>query len=585
MAAQADKLTEGTKELLKRYPTMRVDVYPTHRTVAFPQRVLDNTLKNATGAKTVDGGVALENVLPGYPFPIPKTGSEAIWNHLLRYNGLGYDGPRYENWNVDAAGVPTLAVAADAYWAWPIYDPKKTGTINGNEPYWYNKLLYVGPARRNGEALLIIDAVNPLKQPRRAWQYLPGQRRVQARARSRLRHAEPRRRRRGNLRRRVGVQRRDRPLRLEARRQEGDVRSLQQLPADVPQDGGRHHQAATTSIPDLVRWELHRVWVVEATLKPGKRHIYSKRMFYLDEDSWTALASDQYDARGQLYRSSFAYQSYSYDVQAPFGDTFAIYDFSSGVYNITRPVRPVQRAQVHDRAAARQRLVAGSAGRRGRCAELRTSLTAELPVRRARRVAPDATNADYSNHDRLRDAVVSTLGARRSRCRSRPRRGRRLRRRARHAGADLAAREQEPAAGGDDAPATALVAVGQRGHIVVSTDGGATLEAGAGAGQLRPDRGVLRRRQERLGGRPRRRRSCTRRRRRHLARCSSTAARPTSCSSRRWSARSRPSRRRSDAKKLLAEAKRYQEQGAGQAVPRRLVRRCAATATWSARTT
>ncbi len=47
MAAQADKLTEGTKELLKRYPTMRVDVYPTHRTVAVPQRVLDNTAKNA----------------------------------------------------------------------------------------------------------------------------------------------------------------------------------------------------------------------------------------------------------------------------------------------------------------------------------------------------------------------------------------------------------------------------------------------------------------------------------------------------------------------------------------------------------
>ena len=66
----------------------------------------------------------------------------------------------------------------------------------------------------------------------------------------------------------------------------------------------------------------------EATLKPDKRHIYSKRVFYLDEDSWTALASDQYDARGQLYRSSFAFQSHSYDVQAPFDTTFAIYDFT-----------------------------------------------------------------------------------------------------------------------------------------------------------------------------------------------------------------------------------------------------------------
>ena len=58
--------------------------------------------------------------------------------------------------------------------------------------------------------------------------------------------------------------------------------------------------------PDLVRWELHRVWVVEATLKPGKRHIYAKRTFYLDEDSWTALASDEYDARGQLFVSGLS---------------------------------------------------------------------------------------------------------------------------------------------------------------------------------------------------------------------------------------------------------------------------------------
>jgi hypothetical protein len=84
-----------------------------------------------------------------------------------------------------------------------------------------------------------------------------------------------------------------------------------------------------------VRWELHRVCVVEATLKPGKRHIYTKRVFFLDEDSWMAVASDQYDGNGKLYRSSFAFQSYSYDAQAPFGDTFAIYDFNSGAYNIT----------------------------------------------------------------------------------------------------------------------------------------------------------------------------------------------------------------------------------------------------------
>jgi Protein of unknown function (DUF1329) len=333
-AAHADKLTEGTKELLKRYPTMRLDVYPTHRTVSVPQRVLDNTLKNATGAKAAEGGLALENVLPGYPFPIPKTGAEAMWNHLLRYNGLGYDGPRYENWNVDAAGAPTLAVQADAFWAWPIYDPKKTGPISASDPYWYNKLHYVGPARRNGEALLIIDSVNPLKQPRRAWLYLPGQRRTKLAPDLAYDTPNP-----GA----AGAATYDDVSVFNGALDRYDWKLVGKKEMYVPYSNYRltyHKNAADITKPnhlnpDLVRWELHRVWVVEAALKADKRHIYSKRVFYLDEDSWNALASDQYDARGQLFRSSFAFQSQSYDVQAPFGDTFAIYDFNSGVYNIS----------------------------------------------------------------------------------------------------------------------------------------------------------------------------------------------------------------------------------------------------------
>jgi len=334
VAAQGDKLTEGTKQLLERYDTMRLDVYRTHRTVGVPQRVIDNTVKNATGAKAIEGGLAVENALPGYPFPIPKSGAEVMWNHLLRYSGLGYDGSRYENWNVDSAGVATLAVAADAFWAWPIYDAKKTDAISGSEPYWYNKLLYVGPARRNGEALLIIDSVNPLQQPRRAWQYLPGQRRVRRAPDLAYDTPNP-----GS----AGAGTYDDVSVFNGAIDRYDWKLVGKKEMYVPYSSYRlTYHKPTSDItkphhlnPDLVRWELHRVWVVEGTLKPDKRHIYSKRVFYVDEDSWTALASDEYDARGQLYRSSFAFQSFSYDVQAPFADTFVIYDFSSGAYNIT----------------------------------------------------------------------------------------------------------------------------------------------------------------------------------------------------------------------------------------------------------
>ena len=53
--------------------------------------------------------------------------------------------------------------------------------------------------------------------------------------------------------------------------------------------------------PDLTRYELHRVWVVDATLREGARHIYKRRTFYVDEDSWQIVAMDQYDNRDQLW--------------------------------------------------------------------------------------------------------------------------------------------------------------------------------------------------------------------------------------------------------------------------------------------
>ncbi len=178
-AQHADKLTEGTKELLKRYPaSMRLDVYPTHRVVALPAKVLSNTGKNAVGTKSVNGGLGVENMLPGVPFPIPKTGAEAMWNHLVRYTGVAYN-VKYENWNVDSAGVPTLATSGNLTNEFPLYDAKRADVVaKESDPYFKLKLYYTGPARRAGEALMAIDSVNPIVQPRRAWQYLPGQRRV-----------------------------------------------------------------------------------------------------------------------------------------------------------------------------------------------------------------------------------------------------------------------------------------------------------------------------------------------------------------------------------------------------------------------
>ena len=158
-------LTATTAELLKRFPDFRVDLYPTHRSVALPQAVLDNTRKNALSATTLAGGMAGDKVLPGIPFPIPKSGAEAMWNFLLRYQGVNI-ATKYDSWNVDAAGTAALSTTGQAFINYAIYEDMNK-PISPKDTYYQMKLHYTGPARRAGEAIKLRDAANPLEQPRK----------------------------------------------------------------------------------------------------------------------------------------------------------------------------------------------------------------------------------------------------------------------------------------------------------------------------------------------------------------------------------------------------------------------------------
>lgn len=330
-------LTATTVELAKRFPSFRVDVYPTHRTVALPQAVLDNSVKNATGAKSLEGGLAIDNVLPGVPFPIPHSGSEAMWNFLLRYQGVNISS-KYDSWNVDSAGVPSLAITGQAYITYPIYE-NMAQLISSADVYYQMKLYYTGPARRAGESIMLKDAANPLAQPRRAWQYLPGQRRVKLAPNLAYDTPNP-----GT----AGAGTYDDVFVFNGALDRYDWKLVGKQEMIVPYNTykltyAQDAKSLTTAnhlAADFVRWEKHRVWVVEGNLKAGARHVYQKRRFYLDEDSWAALASDQYDARGQLYRGSFAFLSQSYDKQVPDATPFMIYDLVGGSYNINGVVGP-----------------------------------------------------------------------------------------------------------------------------------------------------------------------------------------------------------------------------------------------------
>jgi Protein of unknown function (DUF1329) len=329
MAQYAGNLTEGTKALMQKFPSFRVDVYPTHRSVAFPKWVEANTAKNALTAKTLNEGRSMEGAHAGFPFPIPKTGNEAMWNHLVRFNGQAYEA-KYRNLNVDASGRTNLATEGLSNQEYPFWDNTKTSA----ETFWRIKLTYTGPARRAGEALMLIDPLDIGTKDRRAWSYLPGQRRTKVAPD--LSHDTPNP---GT----AGATTFDDTFIFNGSMERFDFKLVGKKEMFVPyNDYAAVYQAKQDDLlkpnhlnPDLVRWEMHRVWVVEATLKEGKRHVYSKRTFYLDEDSWAALASDEYDARGQLYRVGFAYMAPSYDLPAPYTDMFGHYDLVANLYSLT----------------------------------------------------------------------------------------------------------------------------------------------------------------------------------------------------------------------------------------------------------
>ena len=325
----ASQLTAATRELLRRHASFRVDVYPTHRTVSYPESLIANTRRNATAARATDGGLGLENARPGVPFPIPKDASEVMWNHRLRFMGRAI-AFKYDNWLVGPSGQRTLMGTAESVEEYPAFDAKRDSALQEGEPWVKWKLGFSAPQRRAGEATLVIDAVNPLRQARRLWSYIPGQRRVKL--------AEmPEDALNGGS---SGTYTNDDIFVYSGALDRFDVKLLGKREMLVPYNTYRLSYHANVDAvlqpghinPDLLRWELHRVWVVEATLKPGQRHVYSRRVFYVDEDSWTALASDEYDLNGQLLRGVFAFLSYSYDAGVPYSDNHAAYDFSTGSY-------------------------------------------------------------------------------------------------------------------------------------------------------------------------------------------------------------------------------------------------------------
>jgi hypothetical protein len=326
----ADKLTEGAKALMERYPTFRMDVYPTHRSVGFPEWVLDGTKKVATRATTTDDGLALKDTQGGIPFPIPKSGYEAMWNPSTSYAGNRI--LESETWYVDASGRPVLGDKAIIYYdISPQWDPK----FNGRNDYYIGavKAFSNGPPRRKGLAVLLKYPVNYVKMEQLNWVYVPGQRRV--RLAPEITYDMPN----AGV---AGISNFDDIEMFNGAMDRFEFKLIGKKEMYVPYNcyrasyfvDERELLGPQHLNPDHIRWELHRMWVVEGKLKEGKRHNYSLRRYYIDEDSWLFLAADLYDLGGKIYRVGFSYLTQSYDVPAPFNSFHGFYDLESRMYQV-----------------------------------------------------------------------------------------------------------------------------------------------------------------------------------------------------------------------------------------------------------
>ncbi|MFD1559314.1 DUF1329 domain-containing protein [Paraburkholderia silviterrae] len=331
MAQYADHLTEGQKALFKHYPaTFKISVYPSHRDFRYDDSVYKAIRAYAPDSALTADDNGLTNAPPQVPFPIPKTAAQLLWNQRMS-SAIGTEQATYDQ------GV----VYPDGNIAWgkvryDIYSPRNDGKFDikddlNNRSYY--RIATELPLSDRGT--LTVGYTNWDKagadNSSRTWVYNPGTRRV--------RQAPE-----------FGY---DQPFGAGGFRTVDDDR-LYNGPGDrydwkilgkreiyVPydnyklMDGSVKYSdllAKNHENPAYMRYELHRVWVLQATLKNGYRHEYAKRVLYLDEDSWITVLADNYDARGELWRTNVATTVYAYDAKTFYPAAVFYHDLISGAY-------------------------------------------------------------------------------------------------------------------------------------------------------------------------------------------------------------------------------------------------------------
>jgi len=323
----SEQLSPGHQALFRQYPdSYRMHVYPTRRSANWPQEVLDEVRKQAPLAATE--GYALLNVgRSAVPFPITSDPLQMMWNHSLRWRG-GSVKRLYNVFPVDARGRYFTVGILDII----VFDQQ--GYMQESRPNRLANFLgvYLAPANIEGQITLVWEPIDETAQSRQTWKYETVSRRVvrvpslayddlDQRTQG-LRTSDQYDGWNGSPNRYNWKLLGKREMFIPYNSYKLSSKKLKY--ADILQPG--HID------PDLLRYELHRVWVVEATLRPGKRHRYPRRIFYLDEDTWQVSMEEDYDSDDRLWRFGNHPAMQFYDVMVPWYRAMIHHDLRMGAY-------------------------------------------------------------------------------------------------------------------------------------------------------------------------------------------------------------------------------------------------------------
>lgn len=329
MNEHSARLSPGSQKLLQQFPSMELPIYETHRSASYPEFVYGGIKENVKNASLMKYGSGVSGSRISSPFPVPENGLEVLWNHTLRYRGesISYQASTV---HVNAAGSRAVTVRDYKYYFG--YSDPELSTAELNNKIFFLKRKTLAPASQAGGITLVHETLDQVRSPRKSWIYVPGQRRV--RRTPDLNHDTPD----GAT---DSLRTIDQVDMFNGAPTYYDWNLVGKQEMYIPYNSYLLHSDKLTLEditgpahlnPELLRYEAHRVWVVEATLRVGLQHRYEKRRYYFDEDSWSIVYAEEYDENGELWQFSEAHLINYFEVPLIFSTLENTYDFKDGRY-------------------------------------------------------------------------------------------------------------------------------------------------------------------------------------------------------------------------------------------------------------